>query len=248
MSHPADLLSQALSSEPSRPLVTFYDDGTGERVEFSARTFDNWVAKTAGLLVDGLGAAPGDRVALALPGHWQTAVWLFACWSAGLTALPVGGGEIPDDVGFVAAAPDRLEAALAVPAEIVGLSLHSLGAPLADCPPGVTDYAVEVRAYGDHFAGVARRDAPAVEFGGATMSGERLMSEARARAVSPRARVLTTEAFDTPDGLLNGLLVPLASGGSVIICKNLEEKGLERRMSLEHVTAVVPERITHSTS
>ncbi|NDU79721.1 TIGR03089 family protein, partial [Actinomadura sp. DSM 109109] len=36
--------------------------------------------------------------------------------------------------------------------EIVGLSLHALGGPLADCPPGVTDYAAEVRTYGDRFA------------------------------------------------------------------------------------------------
>ena len=88
MSHPVELLRRALAAEPSRPLVTFYDDATGERVEFSVKTFDNWVAKTANLLVDGLGAEPGGRVALALPAHWQTAVWLYACWSAGLIAVP----------------------------------------------------------------------------------------------------------------------------------------------------------------
>src|SRR4051812_31192843 len=74
MSHPVDLLRRALAAEPSRPLVTFYDDATGERVEFSVKTFDNWVAKTANLLVDGLGAEPGAKVVLALPLHWQTAV------------------------------------------------------------------------------------------------------------------------------------------------------------------------------
>ncbi|NDU76176.1 TIGR03089 family protein, partial [Actinomadura sp. DSM 109109] len=42
------------AGDPSRPLVTFYDDAAGERVELSARTFDNWVAKTANFLVDGL--------------------------------------------------------------------------------------------------------------------------------------------------------------------------------------------------
>jgi uncharacterized protein (TIGR03089 family) len=283
MSHPVDLLRRSLATEPSRPLITFYDDDTGERVELSARTFDNWVAKTANLLVDGLGAEPGGRVALALPAHWQTAVWLFACWSAGLTVLPVGDGAIPADADIVAAAPDRLAAAMATTAEVVGLSLHALGAPLADCPPGVTDYALEVRAYGDHFVPEARgsvpeahggagghrapavvsggqdsaearggqesalgHHAPAVVFGGQAMTGAELMAEAR--VTSAAARVLTTVSFDTPDGLLAGFLSPLASGGSVIICQNLAQKGLERRISLEHVTAVVPPRSTHPSS
>lgn len=248
MSHPVELLRRALSTEPSRPLVTFYDDATGERVEFSAKTFDNWVAKTANLLVDGLGMAPGDRIALALPLHWQTAVWLFACWSAGLTVLPAGDGEIPGDADLVAAGPSRLEAALATKAEVVGLSLHALGAPLADCPPGVTDYALEVRAYGDNFASRPGPDVAVVEFDGEAVSGERLVEQAEAMVTSPAARVLTTVPFDTPEGLLAGLLAPLASGGSVIICQNLEQKGLERRISLEHVTAIVPSRSTHPSS
>ncbi len=244
MSHPVDLLRRALATEPARPLVTFYDDATGERVEFSAKTFDNWVSKTANFLVDGLGAMPGSRVALALPGHWQTAVWLFACWSAGLTALPVGAGPIPEDADVVATGPDRLRDAMATTGELVGLSLHALGAPLAECPPGVTDYAVEVRAYGDHFAGGVR-GAPALEWDGRHVTGEELVAEAEAQVTAPASRVLTTVAFDTLDDIIAGLLSPLASGGSVIICQNLEQSGLERRISLEHVTSLVPPRPTH---
>src|SRR5262249_10238292 len=81
------------TADPVRPLVTFYDDATGERIELSATTFGNWVAKTANLLVDELDAEPGDRIALDLPPHWQTAVWLFAAWSAGLHVVPRGSGE-----------------------------------------------------------------------------------------------------------------------------------------------------------
>ncbi|MCO5998705.1 TIGR03089 family protein [Actinoallomurus rhizosphaericola] len=240
MSHPVELLRGALAADPSRPLVTFYDDATGERVELSVKTFDNWVAKTANLLVDGLGAVPSGRVALALPGHWQTAVWLFACWSAGLTAVPVGDGAIPGDADIVAAGPARLAEATASAAEVVGLSLHALGAPLADCPPGVTDYAVEVRAYGDRFSGgPLDAGAPAVELAGRTLTGRELLAEARALGTPEGARVLTTVGFDTPEGLLRGLLGPLTSGGSVIICQNLDKSGLERRISVEHVTSVI---------
>jgi len=90
---PADLLRSALAADPARPLVTFYDDATGERVELSVATFANWVAKTANLLQDGMSAEPGDRVALLLPAHWQTAVWLLACSSMGVVA-DVGGDVV----------------------------------------------------------------------------------------------------------------------------------------------------------
>ena len=239
MSHPVDLLRRELAAEPSRPLVTFYDDATGERVELSVKTFDNWVAKTANLLVDGLGVDAGARVALALPLHWQTAVWLYACWAAGLTALPVDDGEIPADADVVAAGPRRLAAALASApgAEVVGLSLHALGAPLTECPPYVTDYAVEVRAYGDRFGGAVDEDAPAVEVEGETLTGARLVAAGEG---TPRgARILTTVSLATRKGLIDGLVGPLTSHGSVIFCQNLEQSRLDRRISLEHASAVI---------
>src|SRR5438874_6116392 len=90
--HPAGLLSRAIAADPARPLITFYDDAAGERIELSAKTFGNWVAKTANLLVDGLDAQPGERVALLLPPHWQTAVWAYAAWSAGLV-VHIGGAD-----------------------------------------------------------------------------------------------------------------------------------------------------------
>lgn len=248
MSHPVDLLRRELAAEPSRPLVTFYDDATGERVELSVKTFDNWVAKTANLLVDGIGADTGARVALALPVHWQTAVWLYACWAAGMVAVPVDDGEIPEDVDVVAAGPGRLEAALAATkataAEVVGLSLHALGAPLAECPPYVTDYAVEVRGHGDHFAAATDDDAPAVEVAGETLTGAELV--AAGEATPHGARVLTTVSYATRDGLINGLTGPLGSHGSAIICQNLEVTRLNQRITVEHVTAVIDPGSAHS--
>ena len=47
-------LAATLRTDPGRPLVTFYDDATGERVELSVATYANWVAKTAGLVQDEL--------------------------------------------------------------------------------------------------------------------------------------------------------------------------------------------------
>lgn len=253
---PAELLRRRVAGDPSNPFVTFYDDATGERVELSARTFDNWVAKTANFLVDGLGAEPGTRVVLVLPPHWQTAVWLLACWSAGLVAEPVdpeavrgrdGAGPIGSSGPYIlAAAQEVLDDVVADEAaeEIVGLSLHALGGPLADCPPGVTDYADEVRTYGDRFVPgpEVTPDAPALSVTKDTLSGADLVDAARRAAekheLDARDRLLVDVPFTTLDGVLTGLLAPLASGASVIIQRNFDKAALDRRLTVEHVTVV----------
>ncbi|HEU5156279.1 MAG TPA: TIGR03089 family protein [Streptosporangiaceae bacterium] len=256
----ADVLRVRAAERAAAPLVTFYDDATGERIELSGATFGNWVAKTANLLVDGLGAQPGDRVALALPPHWQTAVWLFACWSAGLVAAPVPHPlpSAPDEeataatvagADVLAVTEADLPRALAAggAAEVVGLSLHALGGPLGDAPAGITDYAADIRAYGDQFAPYAPvdPDAPALHVMSVTFTG----AEVTAQAVSfvsktgldSSTRVLTMVPYHTVEGLLTGLLAPIIAGGSIVITRNIDntdKAALERRISLEHVTAV----------
>ncbi|GLZ10368.1 acyl-CoA synthetase [Actinomadura sp. NBRC 104425] len=255
-----ELLRRRVDGDPSRPLVTFYDDGTAERVELSARTFDNWVAKTANLLVDGLGAQPGDRAVLMLPAHWQTAVWLMACWSAGVVAepVPMPEGRAPQIEPAAQSGPYILAAAGEVldtvidrtdAEEIVGLSLHALGGPLPSCPPGVLDYAVEVRAYGDRFTAApsVTPDRPALAIPGShvtktTLSGASVANEAQAAAekwgLDAGDRILVDMPFTTLHGVLCGLVAPLASGASVIIQRNVDIAAIDRRVILEHVTAV----------
>ena len=50
-----DLFAAAVAADPTRPLLTYYDDATGERTELSGTSLANWVAKTANLLVDRCG-------------------------------------------------------------------------------------------------------------------------------------------------------------------------------------------------
>ncbi|HZD38628.1 MAG TPA: TIGR03089 family protein, partial [Actinomycetes bacterium] len=88
----AGALAARVARYGDRPLVTWYGAVPGERVELSWRTFGNWVAKTANLLVDELGVEPGDRVATVLPVHWQAPVVLVACWLVGATVVPAGPG------------------------------------------------------------------------------------------------------------------------------------------------------------
>jgi uncharacterized protein (TIGR03089 family) len=247
----AELLRRRVESDPSSPLLTFYDDANGERVELSARTFDNWVAKTANLVTQGLGAEPGTRVVLALPPHWQSMVWLMACWSAGLVAEPVeidGSGETGpfDGPYLLVAAEEVLDQVTANQDadEIVGLSLHALGGPLRDCPPGVEDYAVEVRAYADRFdaPGPVPPNTPALHVTKTTLSHQDLSERAHAAAtewgLDAQERILVNLPRITLDAVLLSLLAPLASGASAIIQRNLNEDLVERRVRVERVTKV----------
>ena len=67
-----------------QPLLTAYDDTTGERTELSVTTYANWVSKTANLFTDELGLDAGDTVLIDLPPHWLVPVFLGAAWTAGL--------------------------------------------------------------------------------------------------------------------------------------------------------------------
>lgn len=233
---PADLLRSALAADPGRPLVTFYDDATGERVELSVATFANWVAKTANLLQGDLAAAPGDRVALLLPAHWQTAVWLLACASVGVVA-DVGGDPGAADV--VVSGPDSLEAARACSGERVALALRPLGGRFPQTPDGFVDYAVEVPGQGDRFAPFAPvdPDEPALAVGGREFSAAEVVERARAEGTGDR--VLSALPYDTWDGVNAGLYGPLATGGSVVLCRNLDrldDEGLAKRIENERVS------------
>ncbi|MFG2825240.1 TIGR03089 family protein [Kitasatospora sp. NPDC048365] len=248
---PAELLHAYLragapDADPSRPLITFYDDSTGERVELSAKTFDNWVAKTANLLQDELNAGPDDRAALLLPAHWQTAVWLLACWSVGVTAVP--GGE-PADADLVVSGPEGLAAAQECSGERVALALRPLGGRFPQRPDGFLDYAAEVPGQGDRFAPYSPVDpnSPALEtlIDGLPLklSGEQSVALAREGAarlgLGTQSRVLSTLSFDDWSGLEAGLLAPLAAGASVVLCRNsdgLTDEQWEKRIDAERVT------------
>ncbi|MFC5722190.1 TIGR03089 family protein [Streptomyces gamaensis] len=239
---PADLLRSALAADPARPLVTFYDDATGERVELSVATFANWVAKTANLLQGDLAAEPGDRLALLLPAHWQTAVWLLACSSVGVLA-DVGGD--PARADLVVSGPDELERARACSGERVALALRPLGGRFPQPPQGFLDYAAEVPGQGDRFAPYAPVDpgAPALAVDGAELTGAQLVERSRTDAhqhgLGAGSRMLSGLPYDSWEGLSAGLFAPLAAGGSVVLCRHLDRLSggaLDKRRESEHVT------------
>ncbi|MFJ2115282.1 MULTISPECIES: TIGR03089 family protein [unclassified Streptomyces] len=239
---PADLLRSALAADPARPLVTFYDDATGERVELSVATFANWVSKTANLLQGELSAEPGDRLALLLPAHWQSAVWLLACSSVGVTA-EIGGD--PAGADLVVSGPDTLDAARACGGERVALALRPLGGRFPQPPQGFADYAVEVPGQGDRFTPYAPvdPDAPALVVDGTELTSAQLVARARedaaGRGLAPGSRLLSGLPYDSWEGLSAGLFAPLAADGSVVLCRHLGKlpaDALEQRVTSERVT------------
>jgi uncharacterized protein (TIGR03089 family) len=216
--------SSAVAADPARPLLTYYDDASGERTELSAATLDNWVAKTANLLVDGCGLAAGDRATVVLPPHWQSAAVLLGCWSVGLS---VGYAPEPAEVVFT-----TVDAAAGVPpaGDRFVLGLAPMGRPLRSVPPGFADYVTEVRSHGDHFAGPA-----------APVDQADLIVAARDRAtalgITPTDRVLV-DADRHPDPL-DWLLAPLVAGATIVLCGHLDSGALPRRIEVERVTVSV---------
>ncbi len=244
---PADLLRAQVRRDGARPLVTFYDDATGERVELSATTFDNWVAKTAGLLTDELDAEPGDRVAVALPPHWQTLVWAAACWTVGACVVPHQAGDgPPEDTRLAVSGPDTLDLAAGTGAgATVALALRPLGGRFTTpLPDGVLDYATEVPGYPDEFVAVMppEPDEPGLEDAGTVHTLSGLVARAHDRAahlsLGPAPRLLVS-TNNLTTAIIDALLVPLVAEGSAVLVRHEDVTGRDQRADAEHVTTIV---------
>lgn len=227
----------AVRRDPTLPLLTWYDDATGDRTELSGATVDNWVSKTANLFVDGVGLGSGDAAAVLLPPHWQSAVVLLGAWSAGL-AVDLGPDAQPVEVLFTV--PERAEAAAAwSTADRYVTGLLPLAAPLRQVPAGYADYPVEVRGFGDRFVapGPVAADDRALA-GPVEESHQEVCDAAAERAaelgLKPGDRVLV-DAAAHPEPL-DWLLAPLVAGASVVLCGNLDRAKTEERARSERVT------------
>ena len=222
-------------ADPATPRITYYDDGTGERIELSTVTLMNWAAKTANMLRDEFGLAAGDKVAVLLPSHWQTAAVLLGAWWLGceVTVDP----DAAADAHAALVTEDRLDAVNGVD-EVAALSLDPFGRGLDDLPVGVTDYATTVRVHGDDFFPSAiAGDAPALA--GDTV--EQVLARARERAealgIAPGARLLSQREWDDADALVDGLLAPLAARASLVQVRGADPAALDKRRASEKVTA-----------
>ncbi|MFG3600267.1 TIGR03089 family protein [Micromonospora chersina] len=232
------------------PLLSYLDDATGERTDLTAQQLGAWAARSAGLLRDGCGLRPGDRVAVLLPPHWRTAAVLIGAWSVGLSVsfrpralagLPVlePGADLPYDAVFVT--PERLDDWLEDVPEGTHRYLVGTGpGPLDEVPPGWLDWSIEVLRHSETAPdlGALRPSDPASPDG--TSYGEwGAVAREYAKQLDLHAgdRLLVdTAEHEQP---LKWLLAPLAAGASVVLCANLDPADRDARAAAEQATRVL---------
>jgi uncharacterized protein (TIGR03089 family) len=222
-----DALATVIATDATRPLLTYYDDATGERTELSGATLANWVAKTANLLVDGLGLGTGDVAGVALPPHWQTAAVLLGCWSAGLAVdlEPAGRAGKTVEVGFASA--DRLDQVRADETYALALDPFGLGFRTG-APGGAQDYNEMVRGYGDHFSPITPVTPTTRALDDGRTHGD-LVAQA---PPAQRGDRLLIDADAHPDPVY-WLVAPLLAGASVVLCRNLDRARVSERLAAE---------------
>lgn len=235
-----DMLAGLLRADASRPLVTFYDDATGERIELSVATFGNWVNKTAGLVQDELEVERGGLLLIDLSTHWLGAVWLGAAWTGGLCVT--SDRSLANEADLVVCGPSGIEtyAATAEERPVVGISLRPLGARFVDpLPSGVTDYGAVVLAQPDSFF----PDDPPSADDLAWREGTTAMTQAELLAscddsplVDAHGRLLTDVNPCSRAGLPT-LLSPMTRGGATVWVANPDESAWTKRYDDERATA-----------
>jgi len=247
------LLDTLLRADGARPVVTWVDTGSGARVELSVATLTNWVAKTGGLLQDGLDVEAGDRVRLDLGPHWLGVTWSLACWAVGAVVVPADTAPTdttPADTTPVAEVvgegrQPRTQARLVV------VGLGPFGGPARQpIPPGALDAGREVLGHPDHLVPyeTPRPATPALQTGDGPVDQAGVLARGRARAqrldLPQRGRLLTSAAATSAQGL-DDLLAALVTGGALVLAAGSEQLGaldlgeLVRRERID-VTATSP--------
>ena len=236
---PESLFDARVRTDPAAPLLTFYDDASGERAELSAKSLGNWVAKTHFLLLDELGCAPGDRAFVALPPHWLIAPILFGCWFAGLEVVsdPAAASLVFADAETLSG----LDAGLLSKAdEVYAVSLRPMAQP-SPPPAGASDFATAVRPQPDRWPTVTAQAAasdPALD--GATRAevARRAAGLATELELADHGRLMWTSERFGADAWLATLLAPLTAHGSAVLVRNGNAALFEARATSERVTAV----------
>ena len=229
-----ELLATRLQTDPGQPLVTAYDDATGERTELSVTTYGNWVSKTANLLTDELGLDAGDTVLLDLPSHWLVPVFLGAAWSAGLAAT-----DSPDEQHDVVVTGP---AGLSRPpgsAQVVACSLRPFAVRFPEAlPQGVLDYGLMWPGQSDVFLALTAPSPDTVAWRSpdGTSSHAELLEAAAVSAHEDGVRLLTDVHPAAEQGVA-AFLAPLLRGGSLVLLSNADEDSWSARRRDERASA-----------
>lgn len=215
----AAVLGAMGSGDPHRPRLVWHSQG---RTELSTASLTNWAAKTAGYLVDELGAEPGDVVLWRVRRSWQGLPLLLGCWWAGLLVTDVLPSEAAAGATDPVAAfvdPDEPGSAELDVDEVVVASLHPFGLSTGDLPPGCRSVADAILPQGDRFAtrgpGPAG-DTPAVVTGSGSWTVAQVLARVGEVPVPDGAVLLSTMAPALLDAVCTGALAAWAAGGCLV--------------------------------
>lgn len=230
--HPEALRRRLTAEDPGAPFVTYYAPATGARVELSRATFDNWVAKAAGMLSEEADVEAGSHVVVDLQPHWLLPVWSWATWSLG-AAVSLSDGEPPASsevvITDVASRPAG-ELVLASPR-------HPLGLPLGpQTPAGMIDALADIRGYPDVRSDpLPGGDAALVaDASGTTHGGEELATALATMPRQCRAALLQASPGDR-QALARALVGPLLGGGALVVVDGGSAADIERIRQQERI-------------
>lgn len=248
------LLRPLLATDPRRPRLTWYGGEPAGRTELSTASLANWAAKTAGLLTDEIGVAPGGLIRVLGVRSWQLLPAALGGWWAGLAV------DLGTDGGFadaVMAAPDTDPEVAAAqlgdadPDTYLTLTDHPLALPSGDGPAGARDFSLAVRAHADRFAGVPvassatalRSGLPWGPAGAAALTVAEALTRARELsagwAAQPRVLMTLTDTTGASE-LLAAAVAALAVDGSLVVVDPAGGFEAGSVIADEHVTVPTP--------
>jgi uncharacterized protein (TIGR03089 family) len=241
-----ETLIDASTTGAAHPVLTYYDDATGERIDLTADALAGWAGRVARLLHEGCGLSAGDRAAVLLPPHWQTAAVLLGAWAANVSVsfrlaataglAPVGTNEDePFDAVFTTR--QRIDDWLDhVPAGRHRFVLHNDNGGV---PDGYRDLIAELASYDGTLPAYATlRASDAASVDGTTYRewGGVARALADRHGWHPGDRVLVDVAAH--EHAVFWLLAPFSAGATVVLCANLDRARLDERIAAERVTRV----------
>lgn len=226
--HPEDVRRRLTAADPSIPWVTWYGPFSPNdpppttmadlaRVELSRATFDNWVAKAAGLLADEFDVTEGTDVGIDLSVHWLAPVWVWAVWSlGGCAVLPNDDADTHVPLAIV----DQIETPFAAADSVVLSTTHPLAMPANVQPPaGWFDAMTDIRMFPDvRSAPLPAADGMLIRAGHQTLDCAAAHSYASDAAPADSQRILVAAPdLSSVKGVLDACLVGPASSATTIL-------------------------------